>query len=96
MILFMCGFISQHLRMVAGQLISMYDASDYIVENCIMCYNLIPFWLGILMTSLCCKKQKHGTDFGTLYTMADENHENLSKCKSNDIKDVEFFIVETE
>ena len=39
---------------------------------------------------------KHGADFSTLYTMADENYNELCEFKSHDNKDVEFSIVETE
>jgi len=39
---------------------------------------------------------EHGTDFGSLYTMADEIHKILSPCKSHYIKHVEFFIDETK
>lgn len=39
---------------------------------------------------------KHGADFSTLYTMADENYKELCEFKSHDNKDVEFSIVETE
>ena len=39
---------------------------------------------------------KHGADFSTLYTTADENYNELCEFKSHDSKDVEFSIVETE
>ena len=39
---------------------------------------------------------KHGADFSTLYTMANENYKELYEFKSHDNKDVEFSIVETE
>ena len=39
---------------------------------------------------------KHGIDFSTLYTMANENYNELCEFKSHDNKDVEFSIVETK
>lgn len=39
---------------------------------------------------------ENGTDFGTLYAMADEDYQILNQCKPHGSKDVGFSIVETE
>ena len=39
---------------------------------------------------------RNGADFGTHFTMADEDYKELNHCPSYDSKDVEFSCVETE
>ena len=54
--------------------------------------NPMPFFFFFIVG----EQLKHGADFITLYTMADENYNELCEFKSHDNKDMEFSIVETE